>query len=236
MEAPIIYGAMARGYNALMSTRTAPYLDAIEHLPNGATLVIQNVAWDDYESLVEELIDRPNLRVSYDRGKLEIMSPLPEHEIDARIIDSIARIYSEHLDLKLENYGSTTWKRRLLERGLEPDSCYYVANADRIIGKSHHIDLETDPPPDICVEVDITNESFSKFSIYAALGVPEIWRYEGDGVHFYEFVSGAYQEIAQSSCLHGLKPAMLATALEQSKTEGQTAALRAFREQLTKER
>ena len=216
-----------------MSTRTADYLDAIEHLPDGATLVLHQVDWDEYEHLLEDLSDRPHLRVSYDCGKLEIMSPLPEHEKYARFIDSLVRVFSEELDLKLESYGGATWKRRKLAKGAEPDACFYVASADRVIGK-RKIDLESDPPPDIVVEIDITNESLSKFPIYAALSVPEIWRYDGTKVQFYELGAGGYREIPESRSLARLTPAMLADALEQSKTEGQTVALRVFRQRLQK--
>lgn len=212
-----------------MSTRTVNYLDAVEHLPDGATLVIHQFDWDDYEALLKELSDRPHLRVSYDRGKLEIMTPLPEHEDYARFIDRLVHITAEELDLKLQSYGGATWKRRRLARGVEPDACYYVANADRVIGK-REIDLESDPPPDIVVEIDVTNESLSKFSIYAALAVPEIWRYDGTRVQFYELAGDRYREIFESRFLAGLTPATLAGALEHSKTEGQTAALRTFRQ------
>ena len=213
-----------------MSTRTADYLDAIEHLPDGATLVIHQFSWDDYERLLEDLQERPHLRVSYDRGKLEIMSPLPEHEEYARFVDDLVRAFSDAHDLKLQKYGAATWKRQRLARGVEPDACYYVANADRVIGK-HKFDLEVDPPPDIVVEIDITNESLGKFPIYAALSVPEIWRYDGSTVQFYELVGDKYREIPASRSFTGLTPATLVLALEQSKTEGQTAALRAFRAQ-----
>lgn len=91
--------------------------------------------------------------------------------------------------------------------------------------------MESDPPPDIVVEIDITNESQTKFPIYLALGVPEIWRYDEKKVQFYELVRSAYHEIPQSRFLPGLRPEMLAGALEQSKTSGQTAAFRTFRKQ-----
>lgn len=212
-----------------MSTRTLNWLDAVERLPDGATLIIHQFDWDDYEALLKDLSDRPGLRVSYDRGKLEIMTPLPEHEEYARFIDLLVYVMAEELDLKLQSYGSATWKRRRLARGVEPDACYYVANADRVIGK-REIDLESDPAPDIVVEIDITNESLSKFSIYAALAVPEIWRYDGTTVQFYELAGDRYREISESRFLAGLTPAILAGALEHNKTEGQTAALRIFRQ------
>jgi len=214
-----------------MSIRTADHLDAVRHLPAGATLIIHAFAWEEYERLLEDLSDGSHVRVSYDRGKLEVMSPLPEHEDYARFIDDLVRALSDTLDLKLEKRGSATWKKRSLARGVEPDACYYVRNADRIIGK-RTIDLESDPPPDIVVEIDVTNESLSKFPIYSALSVPEIWRYDGRIAQFYELGVDAYWEVLESPCFPGLKPATLAEALEQSKTEGQTAALAAFRQRL----
>ena len=140
------------------------------------------------------------------------------------------RAFSEKVDLKLQCYGRATWKRQRLARGVEADTCYYVANADRVIGK-RKFDLEFDPPPDIVVEIDITNESLSKFPIYAALGVPEIWHYDGREVQFYELAGDKYREVPQPRSFTGLTPAMLAAALDQSKSDGQTAALRAFRQQ-----
>jgi Uma2 family endonuclease len=212
-----------------MSTPTADYLDVVDHLPDGATLVVHRFQWDEYERLLERLSERPRLRVSYDRGTLEIMTPLPEHEAFARLIDALVRAYAEILELTLESYGSATWKKRSLSRGVEPDGCYYVASSERIIGKSV-FDLESDPPPDLVVEIDVTNESLGKFGIYAALSVPEIWRYDGATVRFYGLAGHAYQEIDQSRSLPGLKPAMVADVLEQGKTQGQTAALRVFRQ------
>ena len=210
-----------------MSTRTADYLDAIEHLPQGSTLVIQQASWDDYECLLQDLQDRPSLRVSYDQGRLEIMSPLPEHEEYAATIDMLVRAFAQAYKIKVQNYGAATWKRQSLNRGVEPDSCYYVANAVRVIGK-RKLDLEKDPPPDIVVEIDITNESLSKFPIYAALGVSEIWRYDSKKVQFYELTGDKYREVSKSESFPGLLPAMLAASLEQSKTDGQDATLESF--------
>jgi Uma2 family endonuclease len=214
-----------------MSTRTADYLDAIEHLPEGATLVIQQFSWDDYERLVEELQEQGlHVRVSYDQGRLEIMSPLLEHEEYGRFIDDLGRAFADAHKLNLQKYGSATWKRQQLDRGVEPDCCYYVANADRVIGK-RKFDLEIDPPPDIVVEIDITNESLGKFPIYAALSVPEIWLYDSKKIQFYELAGGKYREVSETRSFPGLTPDMLVTALELSKSDGQATALRAFREQ-----
>jgi Uma2 family endonuclease len=167
-----------------MGTATAPYRDAIDHLPDGATLTFQGVSWVEYERLLQELTNRPRLRVSYDAGRLEITSPLPEHEEYARFIDAFVRVCAERDRLHVQSYGGATWKRSALAKGAEPDACYYVASAVRVIGK-RRLDLDVDPPPDIVVEIDITNESLAKFGIYTALGVPEVWRYDGNTVSFY---------------------------------------------------
>src|SRR5262245_21788587 len=144
---------MASGYNRVMRTRTADYLDAIEHLPQGAILVIPQVSWTVYERLVEELQEEGrHVRVSYDRGRVEIMSPTIEHDEYARFIDRLVYIGADILGVKVQSYGSATWKRQKLARGVEPDCCHYIANADRVIGK-RKFDLEIDPPPDIIVEI-----------------------------------------------------------------------------------
>jgi Uma2 family endonuclease len=212
-----------------MSTRTADYRDAVDHLPAGATLVFQDCSWDEYERVLRDLDDRPGLRVTYDDGRLQIVSPLAEHEEYKEFILFVVRVLSEVRGLELETRGSTTWKRRALRKGTEPDTCFYVANAHRIIGK-RKIDLESDPPPDIVVEVDITSESLSKFGIYAAFGVPEIWRYDGRVAQFYELVGGDYRMVAESRSFPGLTPAILSDALDASKRQGQTRALAALRQ------
>lgn len=215
-----------------MSVQTGSYLDAIEHLPDGARVIFQQCSWEEYEQLLQELEDeRPHLRISYDDGTLEVMSPRPEHEKYARFVDDLVRALADLQDLQVEMVGSATWKRRPLAKGVEPDACFYVANAHRVIGK-RGIDLEVDPPPDVVVEIDLTHESSRKFRIYAALGVPEIWWYDDTQprLSFYRLTGGSYVEITQSQFFEGVTPGAIATALEESDTKGQTAALRTFRQ------
>ena len=116
--------------------------------------------------------------VSYDSDRLEILSSAGEHEEYARFIDRIVYVFTGYSGWKSSRAGAPHGRRRALDKGCEPDGCYYIRNAKRIIGK-RDIDLKADPPPDIVVEIDITSTSLHKFSIYAALGVPEIWRYDG---------------------------------------------------------
>ena len=211
-----------------MSTQSVEYLEAIEHLPAGAILVFPQVTWEQYESLLEDLVGRPGLRVSYNEGRLEIMSPLSEHEDYKEFILQLARVLSEEFDIPLEPRGSTTWKLRKLRKGAEPDTCFYVTNAHRIIGK-RIIDLESVPPPDIVVEIDTPRASESKFPIYAALGVPEIWRYRRGKLSIFTLKNGAYKEQEASAAFPLLSAADLTRLLESSTRLKRTAWLRQLR-------
>jgi Uma2 family endonuclease/predicted nucleotidyltransferase len=217
-------------YNPAMTTRSADYRETIEHLPEGALLVLQGVSWEEYERLLKDLVDRPGMRVTYDQGRLEIMSPSPEHEIYKEAVARMVYALCDELELNVEGLGSSTWKKKPDMKGTEPDTCFYLANAAGIIGK-RQIDLTVDPPPDLVVEIDQTNESLSKFPIYAALMVPEIWRYDAKGHRtlMYELLHESYVEVAFSRAFPILTGDVIATFLEQSQTQGQRAALAAFR-------
>lgn len=210
-----------------MSTETVSYLDAIAHLPHGATLVAHQATWEDYEQLLAALADAPGLRVSYDEGRLEIMAPLAEHEAFADTIAYLTRVLTKELGWKLEARGRATLKRKAKLKGAEPDECFYVQNAPSIIGK--RLDLSVDPPPDIVVEIDLSNESLAKFPIHAALGVPEIWRYDGQAMEIFHLVRDRYVASPTSLSFSFLSGPVLAEFLDQSKRLGQDEALEAFR-------
>src|SRR5204862_1541225 len=131
---------------------TIDYLAAIAHLPAGATLRLNDVSWDEYEELLAQMENRPGYRVSYDRGRLEIMSPRSDHEQPKDFILRLAQVISEETDITLETFGSTTYRRRSKLKGAEPDTSFYVQNAAHIIGRQI-LDFETDPPPDTVVEI-----------------------------------------------------------------------------------
>ncbi|MFN6540873.1 MAG: Uma2 family endonuclease [Nostoc sp. EkiNYC01] len=138
---------------------------------------LSDISWQTYENLLTELSVNRRLRLTYNRGTLEIMVPSPEHErykkVAARFVETIA----EELKVRIECLGSTTFKRPELS-GAEPDECFYIENINFIRGKKR-IDLAQDPPPDLVVEIDITSSSKNRFQVYADMGVPEIWRYDG---------------------------------------------------------
>jgi Uma2 family endonuclease len=182
------------------------------------------VRWDDYEQLLADLGDDYHVRVSYNCGYLEIMSPLPEHGKFVAVVLGIAREITRELGVKLESRGAMTIRSAWQSKGAEPDTCFYVQSTERIIGK-RSLDFNIDPPPDIVVEIDLTNASQHKFSIYAALGVPEIWRYDGSQAYFYHLIGGEYVEASHSRAFPFLPSPVLAQLIDQSKTAGQDVAL-----------
>lgn len=215
--------------SASFAIQPVSYLDAIAHLPGGTSLLLPRVSWDEYERLQEDLGESPDLRIFYDEGKVEVMSILAEHEEYADLIQALIRELTRALGWKLETRGSATLKRQMKARGAEPDGSCYIQNADRIIGK-RRLDLNTDPPPDLVIEIDLTNESTGKFPIYAALGVPEIWRYDSGEVFFYRLENQDYVESATSAAFQFLPSSVLTEFIDQSKVDGQDAAIDACRE------
>jgi Uma2 family endonuclease len=109
-----------------MPTQTAEYVDAIEHLPAGSTLVIPDVSWPDYERLLEELGEGYAPRVWYDEGRLEVVTPSGKHERAKDFILRLVQVIAEDLRIPLETAGSTTYKQKALRKGAEPDTCFYV--------------------------------------------------------------------------------------------------------------
>ena len=192
--------------------------------------MLQDVPWEAYEQLLEDLSDRPGVRVTYDEGNVEIMSPLRKHEKYKEFVGDLIKALADELEISVESCGSTTWKRKKDAKGAEADICFHIAHAEQVIGRDD-LDLNVDPPPDLAVEIDITNESASKFPIYAAFGMPEIWRYSDKrkSVVMYALRDRAYVEVEASRSFPVLTPEILTRFIEQSQTEGQGKALGAFR-------
>ncbi|WP_435017320.1 Uma2 family endonuclease [Tundrisphaera sp. TA3] len=141
--------------------------------------LLRNLGWSGYEAL-RALIGDGSTRVNYANGDVELMSPISHHhERFKSLLGFMVLALTEELRIRRNVLGSTTFKKRLADRGLEPDESFYLANAGRIRDQDR-IDLDVDPPPDLCIEVEITNSLLDKLDIYAAIGVPEIWRHDGD--------------------------------------------------------
>jgi Uma2 family endonuclease len=206
------------------------YLRAIEHLPPGAHLRLHRVPWETYEALLEDLGPGYAPRISYDCGRLEVEMPLPIHELVRDFLSHMLRALTDVLEMELECLGSTTFRYQPWTQGLEPDGCYYIQNAARIRGVKRFDPQTPPPPPDIAVEIDITNESLGRFPIYQNLGVPEIWRCDEHRMEMYHLTESGYVKAETSRAFPFLTGATLFQHLERSQTEGQSATLRAFRE------
>src|SRR2546428_13487493 len=180
-----------------MSTQTLNYLEAIAHLPAGGTLILTDVTWEEYEQLLAELGDSSGLRVSFDQGRLEIMSPSLFREMYKDLVFSIAFLLAQEGGTPFESRGSTTFKQDWTRKGAEPDTCFYTQNAARILGK-RKIDLTINPPPDIVFEIDVSHESTRKLQFYAGLGVPEVWRYDERCARIYVLTNESYIEASFS--------------------------------------
>ena len=142
--------------------------------------VIRQIGWSGYEALLRDVLnDRRSIRVTYDRGDVELMSPHFSHERYGYLLGRMVQAITEELDIPICSIRSMTLRSKELDRGLEADEGYYFANAHRMVGVVD-LDLENTPPPDLAIEIEITNSVLARLPVYAALGVPEIWRFDGD--------------------------------------------------------
>ena len=201
--------------------------------PAEQRVVLHNIGWDTYERLLADHENNSAPRFTYDRGELEIMSPSPEHEKFNRRIAQLVLAVAEELDIEVEDLGSTTFRREDLERGFEPDSCFYIQNEELVRSKDR-IDPAVDPPPDLVIEIDITSPSFSKLPIYAQMGVPEVWRYDGERMTILTLEASDYTEITESIVLPPVTSSVLTDFVEKSKTTTRTVLLKRVREWVRK--
>jgi Uma2 family endonuclease len=201
---------------------------AIVVSPPEQRIVLENITWDVYERLLAAHRDRSVPRFTYDRGRLEIMSPSAEHEELKHLVALCVEVLAEEMGINVRGLGSTTFRREDLQRGFEPDACFYVQSVGRIRGKTE-LDLTVDPPPDVVIEIDLTSPSLEKFPIFVQLGVPEVWRYDGRRWQVFCLVDGAYVEQATSTALPGLTVETLTGFLDDSRTLERLVWLRRMR-------
>ncbi|HEY9799874.1 MAG TPA: Uma2 family endonuclease [Leptolyngbyaceae cyanobacterium] len=200
----------------------------IQLTPAEQRTVLHNISWETFEALLKDTGEDRGSRFAYDCGTLEIMTPLFEHENPKGNFSNFIIALAEELGIEVRNAGSTTLKRKLANRGIEPDVCYYIQNEVAIRGKQR-LDLETDPPPDLVIEIDITSSSVNKFSIYSSLGVPELWRYDGENLKFYQLVDEQYIESKFSLAFPIVSVNDMSRFIQLSKTMGEIALLKSFR-------
>jgi Uma2 family endonuclease len=202
-------------------------MTAILLAPPNEIINLSGISWQTYETLLEELSNR-RLRLTYNRGNLEIMAPSPEHERFKKLTGRFVETMAEELDLRVEPLGSTTFKRPKLS-GAEPDECFYLDNIDAVRGKKR-LDLTEDPAPDLVVEIDVTSSSRNRLQVYADLGVAEVWIYDGASLIIQQLQNGIYITSPTSQFFLNMPIPEIAGFLQQAGTIDYLELVKAFRQ------
>lgn len=203
-------------------------------VPPGQQLLVKDVSWQMYENILEELGEKRAARINYFQEILEIMTPLPEHEVSKVIIGDLVKALCEEIEVEFWSLGSTTFKSKDMAVGIEPDDCFYIQNESAIRGKDR-VDLNTDPPPDLAIEIDMTSRT--QLNNYEALGVPELWRYDGQSLEINVLENGKYinSNISRNFPNFHLVD-IIPQYVEQSKIKGRNSTIKAFRNWVRKVR
>lgn len=192
-------------------------------------LVLYGVSWQEYTRMLRAFAERSGYRLTYDRGVLEIMSPLFEHEVDVDLLGRFVVVLTEEMDLPLQAGRSTTLRRRRMHRGLEADHSWWIAHAPQMRGK-RQIDLRVDPPPDLAVEVEVTHRAINRMAIYARLRVPEVWIVAKATLTFQVLqANGNYVEQTHSLAFPLFTPADLMTYMALRSQHDENEIVRRFR-------
>jgi Uma2 family endonuclease len=193
------------------------------------SIVLHGVSWQTYETLLRETGEQ-HIFLTYDRGDLEIMAPSNFHERYKKIVARLIEILTLELDIPMVSGGNTTFRREDLEKGLEPDECYYVQHEPQMRDK-WEVDLSQDPPPDLVLEMDSTHHALDRESIYAALGVPELWRCNGNRLEVLLLgTNRAYQLSTKSSAFPFLPMDQIERFMLLSTSTPETRLMRSFRD------
>ena len=193
----------------------------------GQQLLVEDVNWQQFESILAELGERRASRLSYSNGRLEIMVPLPEHEKAKEIIGDMIKILLEARQIAFESLGSTTLKNERMSQAVEPDTCFYIQNQAAVIGKNR-LDMSVDPPPDLAIEIDLTSRT--QLDNYQILGVPELWRYARRGLQINVLQAEQYIESDVSPTFPNIPIVELVNQYtQQSQVAGRTSAIQAFK-------
>ncbi|MBM4256705.1 MAG: Uma2 family endonuclease [Deltaproteobacteria bacterium] len=195
------------------ATSSPPIEQPVEPRELPQRVILRGISWQTYESLLADLAECSGPRLTFDHGVLEIMSPTFEHDEYNRILALLVEVVAEEMHISVRNFGSATFKRLDLVKGFEPDSCFYIQSVSRIRGK-RKVELPQDPPPDLLIEIDVTSSSLGRFPIFAQVGAPEVWRYDGSQVQILLLANGQYQIVERSTALPLLTATMLTEFLE----------------------
>lgn len=189
------------------------------------------LTWQQYKGWLVELGDQRTLRVTYDQGIFEVRMPSKHHELVNRLLERIITTLTEELEMSVIALGSVTLEQESVGQGVEPDSCFYIQNASRIaVGVD---EPPSDVPPDLVVEVDISSSSKSRLKIYAAMGVPEIWRYCRQDFAIFQLQVDEYVRCDYSLAFPKVSVSFLQLLIDHGlKSQDQNAIIRELRDGL----
>ena len=190
--------------------------------------LLTNISWQTFKAMLVDMGSERATRLAYDKGLVEIMTPLMPHENSNRLIEVFVGVLCEELGLEIKRAGSLTLTRDDLERGAEPDSSYYIQNEPLVRDKAE-IDLDNDPPPDLVLEVEYSRSRIDKLSLYAAMGIPEFWRYNGSVLRIYRLELGQYVQRNNSPTFAPIAVTEIPKFLQQSRKVGEITCTRNFR-------
>lgn len=196
-------------------------------IPVEQRLRLSSIPWETYVLYSDGLGPR-HVRVTYDRGEMELMTPSPRHERGKSFLGRLVETFTEEMDLEIASFGSMTCRREELARGLEPDECYWIKNEPKVRGRDD-IDLDVDPPPDLAIEVEISRSTMDRIGIYAALKVPEVWRWNGAELTVLLLTKRGTYRVSQNSKAFPFLPLVEFVAFLTRTDVGQTTLIREFR-------
>jgi Uma2 family endonuclease len=197
--------------------------------PSEPRVLLHGVSWKTYERLLDEHNESAGSRFTYDSGDLEIMTLSLEHENPNRTLALLLELILVEWDVDFQLAGSNTFKSQELQKGFEPDTCFYITNATAVRGRKR-LDLAVDPPPDLVIEIEVTQPLLPRLPIFAAVRVPEIWVWDHDAVRILRLDGGDYREAAQSGPLSPLTAEVITELLQRSAAMTSPAWARAVRE------
>jgi Uma2 family endonuclease len=207
---------------------------ALEPTAQAPLQVLEHVSWETYESFLRDMEEQHvHARITYDQGRMTVMSPLPKHEWTKLLMGQIVGVMALELHIPVCSLGETTWRRKDLSKGLEADQCYYVQHEALVRGRDD-LNLNNDPPPDLVIEVDITHHPIDRMQIYAALGVPEVWQFYRDHIQAYKLGGEKYAAIEFSLAFPFLQVSELNRFLQMRWSTDETSIMRAFRDWVVK--
>jgi Uma2 family endonuclease len=197
--------------------------------PNGEQrFVLRAIDWPTYRAISDALTGR-HFHLAFDGENLELVTVSSTHGHYSRLLGWLVAVLTEELNLPISGCDDMTCDREDVERAVESDECFYLQNEPLVRGKEK-IDLNVDPPPDLAIEIDITRSSINRLKIYAALRVPEVWRFNGETLRVYRLgPDGQYALSEQSGHFPFLPLTEMAGFLRRRTEMDDNSLMRAFR-------